>query len=82
MQAIVKGENKILINGADHSERILIENIVNSSSNKEIKFESVLDINGDVTGCMITLNDPDNSDTATEITEESTNDSSDESNEE
>lgn len=82
MQAIVKGENKILINGADHSERILIENIVNSSSNKEIKFESVLDINGDVTGCMITLNDPDNSDTTTEITEESTNDSSDESNEE
>lgn len=82
MQAIVKGENKILINGADHSERILIENIVNSSSNKEIKFESVLDINGDVTGCMITLNDLDNSNTATEITDESTNDSSDESNEE
>lgn len=59
MQAIVKGENKILINGADHSEKILIENLIEAgnSTNKETKYESVLDINGEVTGCMITILD-------------------------
>lgn len=59
MQAIVKGENKILINGADYSEKILIENLIEAgnSANKETKYESVLDINGEVTGCMITILD-------------------------
>lgn len=57
MQAIVKDENKILINGADHSEKILIENMVKISVSKQTRFEPVLDINGEVTGCLITLED-------------------------
>ena len=59
MQAILKSENKMLINGADHSEKILVKNFVDLSkdTNKEVKFEDVLDINGEITGCMISIVD-------------------------
>lgn len=68
MQAILKSENKLLINGADTSEKILVENLVKlgNDTNKEIKFESVLDINGEVTGCMITIEDKEESNESTE----------------
>ena len=57
MNAILKSENKILINGADSSEKILVQSLVERAANSDITFESVLDINGEVTGCMITLSD-------------------------
>ena len=68
MQAILKSENKLLINGADTSEKILVENLVKlgNDTNKEIKFESVLDINGEVTGCMITIEDKEESNKSAE----------------
>ena len=57
MQAILKSESKIIITGADSSEKILLENIVKEAENKTVKFETVLDINGDTTGCLISLED-------------------------
>lgn len=47
MQAILKSSNKIIINGADSSEKIVLENfkdLANDKSN-DIKVETVLDIN-------------------------------------
>lgn len=65
MQAIMKKDNKIIINGADSSERILLENLVAQSKNenKKIVLENILDINGDVNGILMAL---------TDISEEST----------
>lgn len=59
MQAIMKKDNKIIINGADSSERILLENLVAQSKdeNKKIVLENILDINGDVNGILIALTD-------------------------
>lgn len=71
MQSILKSENKILINGADSSEKILIENLVNKANLEGSKttFESVLDINGDITGCLITVIESTPIDNNTENTE-------------
>lgn len=57
MQAIIKSDNEIIINGADSSERILLNAIVKKSTeeNINIKMESIKDINGDVAGTSITL---------------------------
>lgn len=57
MQAIIKSDNEIIINGADSSERILLNAIVKKSTeeNVNIKMESIKDINGDVAGTSITL---------------------------
>lgn len=57
MQAIIKSDNEIIINGADSSERILLNAIVKKSTeeNVSIKMESIKDINGDVAGTSITL---------------------------
>ena len=70
MNAILKSENKILINGADSSEKILVQSLVERAASSDITFESVLDINGEVTGCMITLSDKEpNSEPAEESAE-------------
>lgn len=55
MQAIIKSDNEIIINGADSSERILLNAIVKKSTeeNINIKMESIKDINGDVAGTSI-----------------------------
>lgn len=57
MQAIIKSDNEIIINGADSSERILLNAIVKKSTeeNVNIKMESIKDINGDAAGTSITL---------------------------
>lgn len=72
MQAIMKKDNKIIINGADSSERILLENLVAQSKNenKKIVLENILDINGDVNGILMALTDiPEESNTEAPIEE-------------
>lgn len=74
MQAIMKKDNKIIINGADSSERILLENLVAQSKNenKKIVLENILDINGDVNGILMALTDISEESTVEAPIEEST----------
>lgn len=82
MNAILKSENKILINGADSSEKILVQSLVERAANSDITFESVLDINGEITGCMITLSDKEPNSEPTENSEETAENSEENNSEE
>lgn len=54
MNAIFKDNNKIIVNGADSSEKILLEDFCNSfTEDKEIKITKLYDINGVVSGIAI-----------------------------
>lgn len=58
MNAIFKDNNKIIVNGADSSEKILLEEFCNSLvEGKEIKLTKLYDINGVVSGIAIEIVD-------------------------
>lgn len=58
MNAIFKDDNKIIINGADSSEKILLEELCNKvEEGKTVKITKLFDINGDVSGIAVELVD-------------------------
>lgn len=58
MNAIFKDNNKIIVNGADSSEKILLEEYCNSlTEDKEVKITKLYDINGVVSGIAIEVVD-------------------------
>lgn len=58
MNAIFKGNNKIIVNGADSSEKILLEDFCNSlTEDKEVKLTKLYDINGVASGLAIEIVD-------------------------
>jgi len=58
MNAIFKDNNKIIVNGADSSEKILLEEYCNSlTGDKEVKITKLYDINGVVSGIAIEIVD-------------------------
>lgn len=61
MNAIFKDNNKIIVNGADSSEKILLEDFCDSlTEEKEVKITKLYDINGVVSGIAIEITDPEN----------------------
>lgn len=57
MNAIFKSDNKLVINGADSSEILLINNFIVNSETKSLKTTPTLDINGDASGLVLELVD-------------------------
>lgn len=57
MNAIFKSDNKLVINGADSSEILLINNFIVNSETKSLKATPTLDINGDASGLVLELVD-------------------------
>lgn len=57
MNAIFKSDNKLVINGADSSEILLINNFIVNSETKLLKATPTLDINGDASGLVLELVD-------------------------
>lgn len=57
MNAIFKSENKLVINGADASEILLIKNFIEEAKTKTLKATATLDINGDESGMILELVD-------------------------
>ena len=68
MYAEIKSNSKILINRLDSTEKILLEDILKDSENKEIKFEQVISDDGEFGGIFINLEDKEN--TLPELTSE------------
>lgn len=58
MNAIFKDNNKIIVNGADSSEKILLQDFCDSlTEGKEVKITKLYDINGVVSGIAIEIVD-------------------------
>ena len=58
MNAIFKDNDKIIINGADSSEKILLEELCNMvEAGKSVKITKLYDVNGDVSGIAIQVVD-------------------------
>lgn len=57
MKAIFKNKERLILNSADGNEQIMIDELITKadSGNFDIKFNKLLDINGDVDGMSIEL---------------------------
>ena len=59
MKAIFKDNNKLIINSADASERLLLQSFIGDikSGKFDISYDELKDINADISGIIITLDE-------------------------